>query len=305
MNAILVTGAGGTLGRALLRRLAECQPRWPVVGLDVRPVPGPRAAERFSVLTVPFGGPFTREQREILKPVTHVLHLAAEMQVAAVPDGKRWTRLADPVRHLGALTAALPLARHLVFASSYMVYATPPRDLVTEDHQIGPINVYAWGKCAVEAYLRCLPVASCVLRFAGIYGPGVPLELGRSIMQVVSAAVQGSQIALYRPGTNLRNHLYIDDAVQALYLAAAEEWRGTFNVAGPRAVSVREVVDTVELVAGRPLPVRWYEGEPGWDAVLDTRLLAARHGFRAATDPSDGLREYYRWARAGYGSGSR
>ncbi|MEU1762961.1 NAD(P)-dependent oxidoreductase [Micromonospora sp. NPDC005652] len=293
MTSVLVTGAAGTLGQSLVRRLVDAGVE--VVGLDLREPSGRPARGPF--VPAPFGGPFDATVRSVIAGTTHLVHLAAQMGVATAPPGDRWRALAAPVDELHALVAALPALRHVVFASSYMVYAPPPPDPVTEDAELGPINAYAWSKCAVEAYLECSALPSCRLRFAGVYGPGVPVHQGRAVTEVIRALAQDREVRLYRPGTNLRNHLYVDDAVEALRRAVTESWQGTYNVAGPVAVSLRDIVGMAGEAAGRPARIRWDDGEPGWDAVLDTDRLIRRYGFQAYTAPEDGLRAYYEWAK--------
>jgi nucleoside-diphosphate-sugar epimerase len=272
-----------------------------VVALDERQPTDPAAGGE-TWLRVPVGGPFTSSDTQVLAEVTHLAHLADRMTVNVAPAGGRWTAYCRPVHDLAALIARLPSLRHVTFASSYMVYATPPLNPVTEDRRLGPANQYAWGKCAVESYLAGLPLQASSLRFAGIYGPGVPIDLGRAVTEAVRALVEDRPVDLYRPGTSLRKHLYIDEAAEAVCRSALEEWSGAFNVAGPDPVSVHDVVGELTRIARRPVPVRWHDGEPGWDAVMSTELIARRHGFRPVVSMSDGLRSYYEWATAADGA---
>jgi nucleoside-diphosphate-sugar epimerase len=301
MTVVLVTGAGGTLGRHLVSALAAPASGMRVLALDQRDVvvaPG-LAVE---VLRVPCGGPFDPTSRQLLAQVTHLTHLAASMSTEQAPAQGRWLSLYDPVADLRRLLAALPALRHITFASSYMVYATPPTGPLTEHHPQCPINVYAWRKCAVEAYLASLSIATCRLRFAGIYGPGVPTDLGRSLTELVRVLVEGGRLRPYRPGTGLRNHLYLTDAVEALVRSVREEWSGAYNVAGPRAFSLREAITILTAATDRAVPVEWQDSDAAsWDAIMDTSALSARYGFRPQTSPQQGLPAYYRWASAARG----
>lgn len=297
MTVLLVTGAAGSVGHSVLHRLAVSHPGVRVVALDVREPEEPAHAGE-TWLRSAVGGPFTAADEETLAGVTHLAHLADRMTVNVAPDSGRWTAFRRPVHELTALIAGLPSLRHVMVASSYMVYASPPVNPITEDAQLGPVNQYAWGKCALESYLADLPVPSAALRFAGIYGPGVPIDLGRAVTEVIRALAQDRQVDLHRPGTSLRNHLYVDDAAEAVCRCVLQEWSGTFNVAGPDAVSLRDMVGELTRIAGRPVPARWHDGEPGWDAVLSTELLAARYGFRPTVCMAEGLRSYHEWATA-------
>lgn len=289
MTVVLLTGAAGTIGSQLRHALAERHPEIEVLGLDLRGAPG--------VAAVPVSGPFPPWFRAALPKVTHLVHLAAEVSTGVAPADGCWTQLAGQVAALKVLAESLPALRHAVFSSSYMVYAVPPPNPVAEDSPVWPINAYAWVKCALETFLNTLPVSVCCLRFTGVYGPGVPLDLGRAVTEVLRALAENVPVTLHLPGTARRNHLYLDDAVEALRRALTEHWTGTFNVAGPDVVSVRDMVDILTDLAGRPVPARWVNGPPGWDAVVDTRLLADQYGFYPRTGIRNGLQAYHDWAQ--------
>ncbi len=277
------------MGSRLRWALVKACPEIETLAIDLRPAPG--------VLPARVGRSFPPWFRSALRRVTHLVHLAADLSTVTAPPDGRWRELTEPVGDLRALVESLPALNHVVFSSSYMVYAVPPPNPVTEHSPLWPINAYGWVKCAVESYLRMLPIRVCNLRFTGVYGPGVPLNLGRAVTEMVSAVVRDHPVTLHQRGTALRNHVYLGDAVQALFRAVIGQWKGTFNVAGPDPVSVRDVVDVLGDVAGRPLSVRWVDSSQSWDAVVDTTLLAKRYGFRPDTGIRDGLRAYYDWAR--------
>jgi nucleoside-diphosphate-sugar epimerase len=296
VSVTLVTGAAGTIGRPLVRALRETEPAGQVIGLDRRASEEPAVAHH---ITAGIVGPFTVAERRLLATVTRLVHLAADIGVEPAPRDGRWTALSQPVDDLRGLIGAMPMLRHVVFASSYLVYAVPPTGPLTEADALGPINVYGWQKCALEAYLAGLGVPSCSLRLAGVYGPGCALDSGRSIASVLRALVTGEEVTLYAPGTSLRNHLYLSDAVAAFQQAVRQRWTGAVNIAGPDAVSLLDVVGVLAEIAGRPIPARWLPGEPGWHAVLDTSRAAACHRFTAHTGLHEGLRAHFAWALAG------
>lgn len=296
MTAVLVTGAAGTLGRAVLASWRTAFSGPPVVTLDRLPVlcledAGGRRCPA-ATITAEVGGPFSADDRGLLRDVTHLVHLAGTVTTGPVPTDGRWISLLDEPRALTELLGLLPSLRHVTFASSYMVYTMPPNGPLTEDHEKRAHNAYAWSKSACEYALEDSGVSSCSLRLTGVYGPGVPLSTSRLLMVVMKAAASGTPLRLSSPDAR-RNHLYIDDAVTALRRASEEEWNGVFNIGGPTAISTQEVVDTVASLADTPVEVTWEPGVSSWDAVVDISSVRKRYGFDPRTSMRVGLGAYH------------
>ena len=132
---------------------------------------------------------------------------------------------------------------HLIFTSSTSVYAQTDGSLVTETNPAEPER--ETGKILRETEELVLAHHGTVLRLAGIYGPGrcVPLEKLLS----GEAVVEGD-------GERIINSIHRDDAVSALYLAAANRCQGIFNVADDTPVTQLEWFQSVCARLGRPLP---------------------------------------------------
>jgi UDP-glucose 4-epimerase len=298
MSTFLVTGAAGTIGGAVLSRLISGGGPARIIALDRRTPRETRSDVNVTWIAGNCGGPFPESERRLLAPVTTLVHLAADMSVERRPAVGGWTGVYDPVADVRELLRQLPQLAYVAFASSYMVYAVPPAHPIVEDSPRGPINLYGWQKCAIEDYLASIAIPNAALRFSGVYGPTVPLDAGRSVTELVRAAVMRSPVTLFGTGNTRRNHVYINDAAEAVARCAAERWRGRYNIAGPDAVSIRDVIELLEGSARHPLQVTWTDGPEAWDAVLDTRLVAQRHGFVAMTPAAAGLRRYYEYAVA-------
>lgn len=132
---------------------------------------------------------------------------------------------------------------HLIFTGSTSVYAQADGSLVTETDSAEPER--ETGKILRETEELVLAHQGTVLRLAGIYGPGrcVPLEKLLS----GEAVVEGD-------GERIMNSIHRDDAVSALYLAAANRCPGIFNVADNTPVTQLEWFRWVCTRLGRPLP---------------------------------------------------
>jgi len=239
---LLVTGVTGFTGSALVRALAE-------------------RGETVYALHRPGGAPFERltgvelvEQdlssplRQGLPKVDAVVHLAQSRRYREFPEGaadvfevnaSATARLLDWARMVGADS--------FVYASSGAVYA-PGSEPAHEDLVPEPRNFYAaskrCGELACEQFRSQL--RAHVLRFFFIYGPEQEAMFVPGILDRIR---HGREVSLAGEHGLRVNPVYVDDAVRAIMGALDAEESLTLNVAGPDAVSLRELAD----IAGRLL----------------------------------------------------
>lgn len=151
---VVVTGAGGQLGRALVEAL---QPSHQVVGLDRRAfdITWPDATERLAAL----------------QPAC-VVHSAAWTDV----DGcARDPQRAFQVNVMGTRAVALACQRvdaRMVYVSTNEVFDGTQKEPYREDDAPGPVNAYGASKLAGERAMRDLVRLSFIVRASWVYGPG-------------------------------------------------------------------------------------------------------------------------------------
>jgi nucleoside-diphosphate-sugar epimerase/uncharacterized membrane protein len=172
-GVVLITGASGFIGSALIARLAE---RYTVVGLD-RPGPpdpaAPAAVVDFDLSTdEAVTSALAEVRRRFGSRIASVIHLAAYYDVSGEPN-----RLYEKVTVEGTKRLIDGLAdfevEQFVFASTMLVHkpTSSPIERITEDSPIGPSWAYPESKVRTEAVLRArhgrIPVV--FLRIAGVY----------------------------------------------------------------------------------------------------------------------------------------
>ncbi|OAN54657.1 hypothetical protein A6A04_12085 [Paramagnetospirillum marisnigri] len=219
---VLVTGAAGFVGSALVGRLSELgarvrrQSRRPFTPRDdVEDVIGELQDQDFC--------------DRLMDGIDVVMHCAAQTsvyQAEADPVADLMTNAGAPIR---LLEAARKHGRKpsLVLASTATTAGLPEQLPVTFDTPPRPVTAYDTGKLAAEAYLalyvRLGHVRGGALRLANVYGPGVGSSAAdRGILnKVLKRALDGAGITLFGDGDWVRDYVYITDVVEAFVMAGA------------------------------------------------------------------------------------
>ena len=175
MNRILVTGASGFVGRALVNELAS-------QGHSVRAAmrqPADVFARSVEVVAV---SDLTRpvEWRALLKEVATVVHLAGIAHASAELSESAYDRVNRLATTELAAAAHAAGIRRLVFVSSIRAQSGPVAyDVLRETDPPHPTDAYGRSKLAAEAAVRAAKVPFTILRPVLVYGPGAKGNLAR------------------------------------------------------------------------------------------------------------------------------
>ncbi|MFD7079569.1 NAD-dependent epimerase/dehydratase family protein [Streptomyces sp. NPDC059918] len=262
---VLVTGAYGFVGNAVIRRLAEAGHA--AVALTHRPADVP-------VPELPVSEVFHGDIRDrkalaaALDGVESVCHLAALTRVRESferPEEYHAVNADGTVALLDALAAVSPsLTPRVILGSTAAVYGAPERQPIGEDTVPAPSNPYGVSKLAADDALRARAEAGGIeavsLRCFNISGAvaGVgDADESRIIPKAVAvAAGRYPHLEMNGDGDAVRDFVHVDDLARAYVLAleaSAAPYR-VYNV-GATAASMREIVASVARVTGRPVPV--------------------------------------------------
>lgn len=209
----------------------------------------------------------TRAMADVLPGNEVIFNLAGEVShFRSVQDPERDLELnaRAQLRFLEACRRWAPRAR-VVYTSTRQVYGRPRYLPVDEDHPAAPVDFNGVHKLAAEAYHRLQSslygLQTVCLRLTNVYGPRQALHLPSQgfIAVFLSRLLRGEDVCVYGEGTQLRDLLYVDDAVEALLRAGLAPLppgsvHATCNVGGPRALPLAEIARTVAGSRVRRVP---------------------------------------------------
>ena len=146
----------------------------------------------------------------------------------------------------------------VVYAGTRQVYGRPDSLPVDERHLVRPADVNGVNKAAGEyyhlLYNNVFDVRACSLRLTNVYGPRQLIRHNRQgfIGWFIRQAIENREIHIFGDGSQLRDFVYVDDAVDAFLRAGASDAcdGGVFNVGGDVPVSHRDLVALLLEVAG-------------------------------------------------------
>lgn len=330
----LITGGAGFIGCNLAHRLAEDGAE--VIVLDALARPG---VERNLAWLQARHGPRivaaiadVRDAKAVsamAREADVIFHLAAQVAVT--------TSLADPRQDfevnvggaINVLEAARPKRTPVIFASTNKVYgdladvalelrgeAYRPIDPALRQRGIDerrPLDFhtpYGCSKGAADQYVldyaRSYGLPTCVLRMSCIYGPH---QMGTEdqgwVAHFLIRALNGEPITVYGDGRQVRDILFVEDAVEA-YLNAfsriGEAGGRAFNLGGgpANAVSLLQLIARIEEVTGRSATVGFADWRAGDQRYYVSDASAARRSL-ALPQPRAwraGVADLARWLSA-------
>lgn len=178
-----------------------------------------------------------------------------------------------------------------------------------EDAALHPSSVYGITKLTqenlVSTVAESLGIEPVVLRYQNVYGPGQSLvNPYTGILSIFSSLIrQGKEIIIFEDGQESRDFVYVDDVVEATFLASTHPGAagGIFNVGSGVATTVETVVSTLFDAFGRSVATRVSGNYRLGDIrhnTADVARLRDRLGFTPSTSFAEGVRRFVQWVDA-------
>lgn len=175
--------------------------------------------------------------------------------------------------------------RDFIFSSTCAVYGIPAQNPVAEDTPANPLSPYGRTKLVIEWMLqdavRAHGLRYVSLRYFNVAGADPQRRTGECtpdeshLVRRACLAALGriDHIDIFgtdyptRDGTGIRDYIHVTDLASA-HLCALDYLRGggnpaVMNCGYGRGFSVREIIDAVARVSGRPVPAREAARRPG------------------------------------------
>ena len=160
----------------------------------------------------------------------------------------------------------------------------------------------------LQAYRRQYGLNGVYLIPVNLYGPGDNFDEASShvipalIRKCWEAKEEGrKEIVAWGTGNATREFLYVEDAAEAIVLAAEKYAKpDPVNLGAGQEISIHDLVDKIRTLTGFAGGVRWDSSKPDGQPrrCLDTSRAFQEFGWRAKTTLNTGLPKVIRWFEA-------
>jgi GDP-D-mannose 3', 5'-epimerase len=313
-DVIVVTGGGGFIGGHLVAKLRE-QGHTAIRSVDIKP------REQWCQLFDDVENVTADLRNEAAcdratQGASVVYNLAADMGGMGFIENNKALCMMSVLINTHLLQAAL---RHDVeryfYASSACVYAADKQIVsdvtaLKEDdaYPAMPEDGYGWEKLFSERmcrhYREDFGMRTRVARYHNVYGPHGTYDGGREkapaaiCRKVIDAKRSGRhEIEIWGDGEQTRSFMYIDDCLYGTEAILASDILEPINLGSSEMVTINELVDIVEEIAGVTLARRYNLGAPKGvrGRNSDNTMILDRLGWEPSTPLRTGMEATYRW----------
>jgi nucleoside-diphosphate-sugar epimerase len=251
-NILVVTGANGFLGRAILSQLQASD-------ISVRATDLGATGSASNIIYRKADITSQQELNAVLENATTVIHAAGLAHIFSLDanSAENFRQINEIGTANVASVAAAVGVGHFIQIGSVSVYGPYTHGIYDENMPCNPVGAYALSKYNAE--LRAIEIAResgmalTILRLATLYGEGDSGNIGRLIR-----SLDKGRFVWIGDGSNRKSLLYKGDAARACVTVALSPAAGThiYNVSS-QPCTIREIVDGIaDALEKRPLPLR-------------------------------------------------
>lgn len=317
MTKVLVAGAGGAIGGHLVRSLWE--EGHEVVAADIKPLE--EWWQRHDVRNLDECDLSVPKYCELATTgVDDVYMLAADMGGMGFIENNKAACMLSVLISTNMLLAAKEEGARYFYSSSACVYPSFKQDktfsgqtrrallALHEDdaYPADPEDGYGWEKLFSERMCRHFDedygMYARVARYHNVYGPHGSWTGGREkapaaiCRKVIEAGKKGT-IEIWGDGEQTRSFMYVDDCIFGTRRIMESNHTDPINLGSAEVVTINELVDTVEEIAGykvkRQHNLDKPQGVRGRNS--DNSIIQDVFGWEPSTPLLDGLEVTFRW----------
>src|ERR1044072_2855327 len=310
---IVVCGGGGFIGGHLVANLLRQGKK--VRSVDVKPF-----EEWFQMFPEVENLQLDLREKEACEravaDVDVVYNLAADMGgMGFIENNKAMCMLSVLINTHLLMAAKDAGVKRFFYASSACAYAadkqTDPNVTALKEEDAYPAmpeDGYGWGKVFLERmcrhFLEDFGLITRVARFHNVYGPHGTYDGGREkapaaiCRKVISAKLSGKhEIEVWGDGHQTRSFMWIDDCVKGIQTIMNGDYAEPLNLGSSELVSINQIVDIVEDIAGVKLKRNYNLSAPKGvnGRNSDNTLIRKVFGWEPSTKLRDGLERTYAW----------
>ncbi len=293
----LLTGASGFLGTKLIERFKTEHHEVLLLGLSPA---ADQAAADFITADITDQKQLAAIAKDIGQ-LDAVIHLAAAVPKKADEDTATVMDTVNVGGTINLLEAFGGQTRNFVYASTAEVYGLPDtKDKLDETTLPVPLTNYGASKLAGELFVKVYAhkhqLPASILRFSVLYGPGDTIN--RAIPNFIKQALAGQPLQIIG-GEELRDYVHVEDAVEALFLAATKAPDGLFNIGTGQGIKVRDAAQKISALIN---PALAFNVQPAAkkaaDIVFDTTKAEQILGFKPKYIFPQKLEEQIAWHKS-------
>ena len=310
---IVVCGAGGFIGGHLVADLLRQGAQ--VRGVDVKPL-----EEWYQLFPEAESVQLDLREKEACEKAAAgmdiIYNLAADMGGMGFIENNRALCMLSVLINTHLLMAAKEAGTERYFyASSACVYAadkqTDPNVTALREEDAYPAmpeDGYGWEKLFSERMCRHFRedfgMTTRIARYHNVYGPHGTYDGGREkapaaiCRKVVSAKLSNKrEIEIWGDGHQTRSFMWIDDCVKGTQMIMNGDFVEPLNLGSSELVSINQLVDIVEEIAGVKLKRSYNLSAPKGvnGRNSDNTLIRSTFDWEPSTRLRDGLERTYRW----------
>ena len=312
-GTIVVCGGGGFIGGHLVADLLRQGTN--VRAIDVKPID-----EWFQVFAAAENRELDLRERdacvEAVDGAKIVYNLAADMGgMGFIESNKALCMLSVLINTHLVMAAKDAGVKRFFYASSACVYAADKQTnpnvtaLKEEDaYPATPEDGYGWEKLFSERMCRHFRedfgLATRIARYHNVYGPHGTYDGGREkapaaiCRKVIAAKLSGSdEIEIWGDGKQTRSFQWIGDCVKGTQMILAGDYVDPLNLGSSELVTINQLVDIAEDIAGLKLKRRYNLSAPKGvnGRNSDNTLIKKVFDWEPSTKLRDGLERTYQW----------
>ncbi|MCR9062259.1 MAG: NAD-dependent epimerase/dehydratase family protein, partial [Rhodobacteraceae bacterium] len=312
---IVVCGAGGFIGGHLVADLIK-QGHTRIRAVDLKPLD--RWYQRFDeVENLSLDLMEIEACRQSVKDAAWVYNLAADMGGMGFIENNKALCMLTVLINTHLLQAAREAeVERFFYSSSACVYAHDKQTDPTitglreaDAYPAMPEDGYGWEKLFSERMCRHFTedfgLVTRVARYHNVYGPEGTFDGGREkapaaiCRKVINAVLSGKpEIEIWGSGEQTRSFMYIDDCLHGSQaIMRSEEITFPINLGSEEKVSINQLVDTVEAIAGVKLTRNYNldapKGVNGRNS--ENTLIREKLGWEPSISLRSGMEKTYAW----------